>query len=76
LLFVGSTSHSAHTYPISLHQVLDAKRPYRAHLFDPARGVWVESEPAQGHLFHDLALRIDAQSYALVRFDGRDSPKS
>lgn len=72
LLFVGSTSDAAHTFPLSLHHVLEAKRRYRVHLFDPARGIWVESEPAQGRLFHDLALRIDAQSCSLVRFDGRE----
>ena len=70
MLCLGSTSSDAHAFPLSLNRLLDPNRRYRVSIFDPVRAAWVESEPAPGRLLCDIALRIDAQSYALVRFDG------
>jgi glycogen debranching enzyme len=70
LLCIGSVATSAQTFPLSLRGLLAADRDYAVHLFDPALGSWVESEGAAGLRLHDIALRIDAQSFVLVRFDG------
>jgi glycogen debranching enzyme len=70
LLCIGSVATAAQTFPLSLSTLLEADRRYAVHLFDPALGTWVESEGAPGRLLHDIALRIDAQSFVLVRFDG------
>jgi glycogen debranching enzyme len=73
LLCIGSVSAAAHTFPVSLRDLLDSDRRYGVHLFDPALGAWVESEGASGRLLCDIAVRVDAQSYILVRFDGSES---
>ena len=70
LLCIGSVSLAAHTFPLSLRVLLEDERHYAVHLFDPALGTWVESEGAAGRLLGDIAVRVDAQSYILVRFDG------
>jgi glycogen debranching enzyme len=70
LLCVGSVARSAQTFPLGLGTLLDKDRRYAVHLFDPTLCIWVESEGAPGRLLSDIALRIDAQSYVLVRFDG------
>ena len=73
LLCVGSVALAAQTFPLGLHTLLEADRTYVVQLYDPALSTWVESEGGKGSLLHDIALRVDGQSYVLVRFDGSAS---
>jgi glycogen debranching enzyme len=70
LLCVGSVALAAQTFPLGLHALLEADRQYVVKLYDPAMSIWVQSEGAPGKLLHDIALRVDGQSYVLARFDG------
>lgn len=67
LICIGSTLNVAYTFPLSLNRLIDERRHYRAHLYNPDLGRWIESESAIGHEFADIALRIEAQSFGLTR---------
>jgi hypothetical protein len=67
LLCIGSTLDVAYTFPLSLRRLLDPHTNYQAHLYNPSLGRWVEGEIALGKEFQDIALRLEAQSFALTR---------
>ena len=67
LICVGSTLDVAYTFPLSLGRLLDEKRRYQGYLYNENLGRWVEGENALGKDFKDIALRLEAQSFALGR---------
>lgn len=67
LICIGSTLDVAYTFPLSLGRLLDEGRRYQAHLYNPNLARWVEGESALGKDFQDIALHLEAQSFALTR---------
>ncbi len=67
LICVGSTLEVAYTFPLSLGRMIDEQRHYQAHIFNASLNRWIEGENADGKDFRDIALRIEAQSFALAR---------
>ncbi len=67
LLCVGSTLDVAYTFPLSLGRLLDEQRPYQVHIYNATRSHWIEGETAHGKDFRNIALHIEAQSFALAR---------
>ncbi len=67
LICIGSTLDVAYTFPLSLGRLLDERRRYLAHLYNASLARWVEGETAVGKDFKDIALRLEAHSFALTR---------
>ncbi len=67
LVCMGSTLDVAYTFPLSLGRLLDEGRTYRVQLYNPSLARWAEGETAQGAELQNVAMRIEAQSFALAR---------
>jgi len=67
LICLGSTSDVAFRFPITVRRLRNERRNYTAHLFDSTQRRWTVGETAPGEEFANVALRIDAHGYALVR---------
>ena len=67
LICIGSTLDVAYTFPLSLGRVLDEAHQYQVHLYNASLGKWVKSECAAGKDLKDIAVRLEAQSFALAR---------
>ncbi|MBV8163055.1 MAG: hypothetical protein JOZ91_02190 [Candidatus Eremiobacteraeota bacterium] len=67
LVCIGSTLDVAYTYPVSLGTLIEGDRNYRVQLYNQGIGRWTDGETALGSELKNMALRIEAQSYALAR---------
>jgi glycogen debranching enzyme len=67
LVCIGSTLGVAYTFPLSLTRMLDDDRTYLVRLFNPNLGRWVEGESAAARELGEIALRLEANSFALAR---------
>jgi glycogen debranching enzyme len=67
LFCLGSTSNVAFTFPVTIRSLRTDDRTYAAHLYDSTRRRWVVGETGQGRKFANIAFRIDAQGYGLLR---------
>lgn len=67
LVCIGSTLDVAYTFPVSLGRLIESDRNYRVELYNQAWGRWAEGEAASGSDLKNMALRIEAQSFALAR---------
>jgi hypothetical protein len=67
LICIGSTLDVAYTFPLSLGRALDEKRSYQVQLYNENLGRWVAGENALGKDLKDIAMRLEAQSFALAR---------
>lgn len=67
LLCLGSTTNVAFTFPLTIRSLRNDESVYAAHLYDSTRQHWVVGETAPGHSWANIALRIDAQGYRLIR---------
>jgi glycogen debranching enzyme len=67
LVCIGSTLDVAYTFPVSLGTLIQGDRNYRVLLYNQSWGRWTEGETASGSDLKNMALRIEAQSFALAR---------
>jgi glycogen debranching enzyme len=67
LICIGSTLDVAYTFPLSLGRALDEQRSYQVQLYNENLGRWVAGENALGKDLKDIAMRLEAQSFALAR---------
>jgi glycogen debranching enzyme len=67
LFCLGSTSKVAFTFPVTIRRLRNDDNMYTAHIYDSTRRRWVIGESAPGKSFANIALRIDAQGYGLIR---------